>query len=338
MSKTLSFQQIIQALKKKEYAPVYFLHGEESYYIDEIAKYIETNVLDESMKAFNQTILYGKEIDHKTVLDNARRYPVMSDKQVLIVREAQELKSIEQLEGYINQALETTILVICYKHKKIDGRKPFAKTLKQSKNVILFESNKLYENQVPTWISNHLKEKNINIKPAACNLLAEYLGTDLSKIANELEKLTINLPQGQAIDRNIIQKNIGISKDFNVFELQAALGKKDNFKCLLIVKYFSSNPQAHPIQMIVGTLYNYFSKVYITQSMTRSSDRELSKVTGINQFFIKDYRTAATNYSKNEIEQVFSILRTFDVRSKGVNNYSTDQSELLKEMILSILN
>lgn len=336
-AKSLSYKQILNSLNKKEYFPIYFLHGEESFYIDELTKYIEENVLDETAKAFNQTILYGKEIDYKTVLDSARRYPVMSERQVVIIKEAQELKTLDKLESYFQNPLDSTILVLAHKYKKLDKRKKYAKALTGSNKVCVFESTRLYDNQVPNWINNYLKDKNIAIKPAATTLLAEYLGTNLSKISNELDKLTINLPQGAAIDKHIIQKNIGISKDFNVFELQHALGKRDHFKSFLIVKYFIANPKNHPLPMITATLYNFFSKVYICQSMLRSSDGEIASAIGANKFFVKDYKVAAKSYNRPQIEAIIATLKEYDLRSKGVNNSSIPHGELLREMIVKIL-
>lgn len=336
-AKSLSYKQILNGLQKKEYYPIYFLHGEESFYIDQLTKHIEEKVLDDTAKAFNQTVLYGKEIDYKAVLDSARRYPVMSEKQVVIIKEAQELKTLDKLEAYFQNPLDSTILVLAHKHKKLDKRKKYAKALAASKKVCVFESTRLYDNQVPNWINNYLKDKNIAIKPAASNLLAEYLGTDLSKISNELDKLTINLPEGTAIDKTIIQKNIGISKDFNVFELQNALGKRDRFKSFLIVKYFIANPKNHPLPMITATLYNFFSKVYVCQSMMRASDQEIASAIGTNKFFIKDYKLAAKAYQRPQIEQVIHILKEYDLRSKGVDNVSVPHGELLREMIIKIL-
>ncbi|BDS09958.1 DNA polymerase III subunit delta [Aureispira anguillae] len=336
-AKSLSYKQVLNSLQKKEYFPIYLLHGEESFYIDELTKYIEENVLDETAKAFNQTVLYGKEIDYKTVLDSARRYPVMSDKQVVIIKEVQELKTLDKLEAYFQNPLDSTILVLAHKHKKLDKRKKYAKALTGSKKVCVFESTRLYDNQVPNWINNYLKDKNISIKPAATNLLAEYLGTNLSKISNELDKLTINLPAGAAIDKHIIQKNIGISKDFNVFELQQALGRRDKFKSFLIVKYFIANPKNHPLPMITATLYNFFSKVYVCQSMLRASDVEIAAAIGANKFFVKDYKLAAKHYTRPQLESVIAVLKEYDLRSKGVHNASIPHGELLREMIVKIL-
>ncbi len=334
----LSYKQLLNHFNKKEYYPIYFLHGEESYYIDELTKRIETEVLDEAAKAFNLTVLYGKDIDYKAVLDNVRRYPVMSERQVVIVKEAQNLKSLDKLEAYFQNPLDTTILVLAHKHKKIDSRKKFAKILQKSKKACVFESPKLYESKIPNWISNYIKNKGYVIKPAAASLLSDYLGTDLSKIVNELEKLIVNLPKGAAIDRTIIQKNIGISKDFNVFELQKALGTKNKFKSFLIVKHFVSNPKNHPLPMITATLYNFFSKVYVCQSLLKSSsDKEIAAAIKVNSFFMGDYKTAAKNYSRQELENVFGILKEYDLRSKGVDNVSMPMGELQREMIIRIL-
>lgn len=334
---TLSYQQVLKRLQQQDYSSVYLLHGEESYYIDAITQYIEEHVLDPSTKAFNQTVLYGKEIDYKTVLDNARRYPVLSDKQVVIVKEAQELKTLDKLETYFQNPLDSTILVLAHKHKKLDKRKKFVKAATASAKVCIVESTRLYDNQVPQWISNHIKDQGAHIKPAAAQLLAEYLGTDLSKIANELEKLLLNLPKGGTIDKGLIQKNIGISKDFNVFELQNALGKRDAFRSFLIVKYFIANPKNHPLPAITATLYNFFSKVYVCQAMQRASDLDIAKTIGANTFFVKDYRAAAKQYSRPQLEQVIGLLKEYDLRSKGVNNSGVATGELLKELIARIL-
>lgn len=336
-AKAFSYKQILGSIEKKEFFPIYLFHGEESFYIDELTKYIEENILDTAAKAFNQTVLYGKEIDYKTILDSAKRYPVMSDKQVVVVKEAQELKTLEKLEAYFQNPLESTILVLAHKHKKLDARKKYSKILMESNQVCVFESPRLYDKDIPNWINNYLKDRKIEIKPAATTLLAEYLGTDLSKISNELDKLMLNLPQGTAIDKNIIQKNIGISKDFNVFELQNALGRRDKLKSFLIVKYFIGNPQSHPLPVVTATLYNFFSKVYVCQSMLRSGDQEIATAIGVNKFFIGDYKQAAQLYNRSQLENVIATLKEYDLRSKGVHNVNTAHGELLKEMILRIL-
>ncbi|MCP4438956.1 MAG: DNA polymerase III subunit delta [Aureispira sp.] len=334
----MTYNQIVSAIKKKSYFPVYFLHGNEAYFIDQIVKCIEDSVLTESEKAFNQTILYGKEIDHKAVLDNARRYPVMAERQVVIVKEAQELKHIDKLSAYFEKPLDSTILVFAHKHKRLDKRKAFVKILSKSDKVCFFESTKLYDSKVPKWIEGYLKEKKIAIKASAVRLLAEYLGTDLSKIVNELDKLTINLKEGEQIDKNLIQKNIGISKDFNIFELQTALGNRDTFKVQMIINYFIANAKNHPLPMITSALHNYFSKLYMYKFLTGVSESEAAREMGVNSYFLKDYKRAAQTYSKQQLENVFTVLKEYDLRSKGVHNSSLPHSALLQEMLYKIMH
>ncbi len=335
----MTFSQIITDLKKKQYKPVYFLHGNESYFIDAIANYIEKNVLSDGEKSFNQTILYGKEIDFKQVVDTARRYPMMAPYQVVIVKEAQEMRTLNDLVTYVEQPAETTILVLCHKHKRFDSRKKLGKVLK--KKAVLFESKKLYDNQLPDWIHNYLSQKGFTIKPAASALIAEYLGTDLSKVVNELDKLAINLPKGTAITQQHIQSNIGISKDYNVFELQKALGQKQVTKVNRIVQYFSANPKKNPMVMMVGSLYNYFSKIYMLHFLRNSGDQDILKALKLgSSYFLREYKAAARNFSRPQTEKVLSILKEYDLKSKGVDNntMSNPDSELMKELVWRILH
>jgi len=335
----MTYSQIITDLKKKEYKPVYFLHGNESYFIDAIADFIEKKVLSNGEKSFNQTILYGKETEFKQVVDTARRYPMMAPYQVVILKEAQEMRTLKQLVTYVEKPAETTILVICHKHKRFDSRTKLGKVLK--KNAVLFESKKLYDNQLPDWIHNYLKTKGFTIKPNATALIAEYLGTNLSKVANELDKLAINLPKGTDITQQHIQNNIGISKDYNVFELQKALGQKQVTKVNRIIQYFGSNPKKNPMVMMVGSLYNYFSKIYMLHFLRHAGDPDiLSALKLRSSFFLREYKAAARKYSKPQTEQVLSILKEYDLKSKGVDNntMSNPDSELLKEMVYRILN
>ena len=335
----MTYSQIITDLKKKEYKPVYFLHGNESYFIDAIADFIEKKVLSDGEKSFNQTILYGKETEFKQVVDTARRYPMMAPYQVVILKEAQEMRTLKQLVTYVEKPAETTILVICHKHKRFDSRTKLGKVLK--KNAVLFESKKLYDNQLPDWIHNYLKTKGFTIKPNATALIAEYLGTNLSKVANELDKLAINLPKGTDITQQHIQNNIGISKDYNVFELQKALGQKQVTKVNRIIQYFGSNPKKNPMVMMVGSLYNYFSKIYMLHFLRHAGDPDiLSALKLRSSFFLREYKAAARKYSKPQTEQVLSILKEYDLKSKGVDNNTMNNpdSELLKEMVYRILN
>ena len=335
----MTFPQIIADLKKKQYKPVYFLHGNESYFIDAIADFIEKKVLSDGEKSFNQTILYGKETEFKQVVDTARRYPMMAPYQVVILKEAQEMRTLKELVTYVEKPAETTILVICHKHKKFDSRTKLGKSLK--KNAVLFESKKLYDNQLPDWIHNYLKTKGFTIKPNATALIAEYLGTDLSKVVNELDKLAINLPKGTDITQQHIQDNIGISKDYNVFELQKALGQKQVTKVNRIIKYFGANPKKSPMVMMVGSLYNYFSKIYMLHFLRHAGDQDvLSALKLRSSFFLREYKASARNYSRPQTEKVLSILKEYDLKSKGVDNntMSNPDSELLKEMVYRIMN
>ena len=335
----MTFDQIISSLKKKEYKPVYFLYGKESYYIDAISDYIEENVLTESEKSFNFTVLYGKDTDHLTVVDNARRYPMMSQHQVVILKEAQEMKTLKELKTYVEKPLDSTVLVICHKHKAFNINTKFGQSLK--KNALVFQSKKLYDNQVPDWIKNYLQKKQLQISGEGTELLAEYLGSDLSKVANELEKLAINLPKGTSVTPQHIEENIGISKEYNVFELQKALGTRDVLKANRIVKYFTANPKSSPLPVLIGSLYNYFSKIYMMHFLKNSSDQEVQSALGLRSaFFLREYKAAARVYSPQRAEWVISVLREFDLKSKGVDYNSTGkpEGELLKEMVWRILH
>lgn len=335
----MTYQQILSDLKNKKYSPIYFLHGSESYFIDLISDYIEENVLNEGEKAFNQTILYGKEVDHLTVVDAARRYPMMSSHQVIILKEAQEMKTLKNLESYFSTPLDTTILVICHKYKKFNTNSKFGKLVK-SKSV-LFESKKLWDNQVPDWIRDFLRSKNLKITPQGASLMAEYLGTDLSKITNELDKLIINLPKGTEITNAHIEEYVGISREYNIFELQKALGSKNVTKTNRIVNYFISNPKKNPMVLVVGTLFNYFSKVYMFHFLKNSSEQEImSKMKLRSSYVLKEYRVAIRNYPFKKTIEVLKILKEFDLKSKGVefNNVGKPDGALLKEMTWRILH
>jgi len=333
----MTYPQIIKELKAKKYAPIYLLHGNESYYIDKISKFIEENVLTEGEKSFNQMVMYGKDTDHKTLIDTCSRYPMMASHQVVILKEAQEMKSLKELLPYIEKPVHTTILVICFKHKKFDGRTKFGKLVKQK--ALVFESKKLYDNKIPDWIQTYLKDKKLNITPSAAALVAEYLGEDLSKVSNELDKLAINLAAGTEVNEKHIQEQIGISKEYNVFELQKALGSKNIVKSNRIINYFISNPKKNPLVVVVGTLFNFFSKVYLTHFLKNSSEREMMEKLGVRHaFFLKDYKLAARNYPYQQSQNVISILKEYDLKSKGVDRVNATDGDLMKEMIFKILH
>ncbi len=332
----MKFEQILDNLKNKKYSPIYLLSGEEAYFIDEISDYIEAHVLGEGEKEFNQTILYGKETDVPTIVSNAKRFPMMSDYQVVIVKEAQEVKNIEELADYATQPLASTLLVLCYKYKKFDKRKTLVKTV--AKTGVFFESTKLYENKIPDWIGSQLQHKGFTIRPKAALMLTEFLGTDLSKISNEIGKLEINLPKGTEITDVIIEENIGISKDYNVFELQKALGSKNVFKANQIVNYFAANQKDNPMPKVVGVLNMFFSKLLMYHATKDKSSGNIAKTLSINPFFVNDFQRAAKSYPFSKLTEVISLLREYDLKSKGVNNSSSTDGELMKELVYKILN
>ena len=332
----MKYQDIIIQIDNKVFQPVYFLMGEETFYIDKISDYISKNVLSEEEKEFNQTTLYGKDIDVATIISEAKQFPFGSAHRVVIVKEAQDIRSIDQLELYFDNPLPSTILVICYKYKKIDKRKSFGKNL--SKKSVLFESKKLYENQIPAWIKGQLKEKNFNIDEKSAHLLSEYLGNDLSKISNELGKLILNIKEGETITAKIIEENIGISKDFNVFELQTAIGKKDILKSNKIIKHFSENPKNHPFVLTLSSLFSYFQKVMIYHSLKDKSKNNAASQLGVNPYFLGQYQLAASNYSMSNLFTIFSYLKEYDLKSKGIQNPSVPENELLRELTFKILH
>ncbi len=334
----MTANDILKDIKNRKFKPVYLLHGEESYYIDLIADALEAHVLSEAEKGFNQTIFYGKDTDAVSVLNTAKRFPMMSDYQLILVKEAQDLKFdklADVFQAYCDKPSPSTVLVLCHKYGKFDKRKKVYKSIE--KNGQVFESATIYENKVPAWIDDFVRGKGHHINPKASALLAEYLGNDLSKISNELEKLMLNVVQGQEIGTKEIQENIGISKDFNVFELQNALAKRDVLKANQIVNYFGANPKANPMVLVVGNLYSWFSKILKYHYLQDKS--QASKELGINPYFVKDYELAARNYPWQKVFGVMSLLREYDLKSKGVESTgNTDAADLMREMVWKILH
>ena len=332
----MKFNEILANLKKKVYQPVYFLMGDETYFIDEICDYIANHVLDESQKEFNQTVLYGKDTDVATIISKAKQFPLMGEYSVVIVKEAQHIRKIEDLEVYLNQPLPSTILVICYKYKTLDKRKKFTKEV--AKNAVLFESKKLYDNQIPDWIQNYLSKHNYSIHPKAAFLLTEFLGADLSKITNELDKLMLIIEKEQEITPDIIERNIGISKDYNNFELNNALGQRDVLKSNVIIKHFAANPKDNPLVVTISVIFDFFQKTLIYHTLKDKSKINVASKLKVNQFFVRNYELAARNYPKGKLVKNISYLREYDMKSKGVNNNSVSEGELLKELIYKILH
>ncbi|NND62544.1 MAG: DNA polymerase III subunit delta [Flavobacteriaceae bacterium] len=328
-------KNIITNIQQGNISPIYFLMGEEAYYIDGISDFIENNLLSEEEKGFNQMVLYGRDVSVEDIVSNAKRYPMMAERQVVIVKEAQDLsRTIENLLAYAENPQPTTVLVICYKYKKLDARKKLTKVLRQ--NAVIFDSKKLYENQVPDWIRRVLSGKGYTITPKAAQMLTEFLGNDLSKVNNELEKLQLIVKPGEQITPQIVEENIGISKDFNNFELQNAIGERDIKKAFGIVQYFAQNPKNHPLVMTIALLYSFFSKLLKYHSLT---DKSLApKALGVNPYFIKDYQTAARNYPMKKVSAIVSSIREIDMKSKGVGAANLPQGDLLKELLAKIFD
>jgi DNA polymerase-3 subunit delta len=333
----VTFEEIMSDLRNRIYKPVYFLAGEEPYYIDLISDHIEETVLHEAEKAFNLIMFYGEDTTMSTVIETSRRFPMMSNHQVIIVKEAQALKKIEDLAWYVEKPLVSTILVINYKYKVLDKRTKLYKLIDSS--AVYFESNRLRDYQVPQWIEKYLMAKGVKTDPNASAMLTEYLGTDLHKIVNELDKLLITLPAGKpVITTDLIEKNIGISKDFNNFELQKAVGEKNIYKANMIVHYFANNPRDNPINLTIASLFSYFSKLLTYQYLPDKSKNNVASVLKINPFFVKDYEISATKYDARKTVQVISLLRTYDMKSKGYGDLSSTPGDLLKELVYKILH
>ena len=335
-------KEILKQLEQKNYQPVYFLQGEESFYIDLISDYIEEKVLSEADKGFNQTILYGKDCDMNTVLQNAKRFPMMSDRQVVIVKEAQEIKDLNKesgqtaLKNYLENPLTSTILVFGHKNKTVDGRKALGKAL--AKKAVFINSKRLYDNQIPAWITEYVQEKGFKITVKATRLISDSVGTSLSKISNELDKIFINLKPGEEINENHVEKNIGVSKDYNVFELNNALLSKDVLKANKIIHYFDKNPKSAPLVLLISNVFNTFSKLLVLHQTKDKSPTNIAKILKVHQFFTKDYTNALSRYSLGSCVKIISYLKEADAKSKGVGGGNLNQFSLTKELIFKILH
>ena len=344
----MDYKEIIKAIKKRELSTVYFLHGEEPYFIDKITEAIENDILSESEKSFNQTVLYGKDVrDVTQIIDVAMRFPMMSERQVIVIKEAQELDflkrggendGLKRLQNYIEHAPKSTVLCFAHKHKKLDGRSAFAKSL--VKNAVLFESKPLYDNQLPDFIRGILHDAKLDIAPEAMTVLIEYLGADISKLVNEIEKLRINLNAAHTkrIETAHIEKYIGISREYNIFELQNALGLKNTAQAFKIIHYFSENPKDAPLVMLISSLYGYFSKLYQLVFLKNVSPDVQVKTLGLRtEWFLKDYNKALQFYNQRQLENVIGVLKEYDLKSKGINVASVDEKAFMEEMVYKIL-
>ncbi len=331
-------KSIVNKVKAREFSPVYLLHGDEAYYIDQVTNLLEKTVLTEEEKSFNQTVIYGKEFNAQQVIATAKEFPMMSEYKVLIIREAQEVRKNElaKLESYLKGIQPSTVLIICYKYGKLDKRSSFYKEL--AKVATVLESKGLYENQVPAWLTQQAKKMGHPISMKAASLLTEFLGNDLSKIDNELKKLSVILSEGAEIDTDIIETNIGVSKDFNNFELQSALASKNSLKAFEIINYFNANPKSHPAILTIITLYQFFEKTMAFHFVKDKSPANLGKVLKVNPYFIKEYELAARNYNTKKLAKVMSHLKKADLNLKGVGASEIGNDQVLKELIYKVLN
>jgi len=326
---------IISDWKKGTYKPIYWLEGEEEYFIDKVMKYAESNILNESETGFNLSVFYGKDADWAAVVNACRRYPMFAEKQVVLLKEAQQMRDIERLEVYIENPLASTVFVVSYKEKKVDGRTRLAKLLKE-KGVVL-TTKKLYDNQLPEWTEELVQSKELNISQKALMLLVDHIGNDLSRIENEIDKIAINLGKRKSITETDVEQYVGVSKDFNVFELQAALATKNLSKAIQIIQYFEANPKAAPIQLVLPSLHTFFSKLFMIYGLNTRDEKTIATSLGISPFFIKDYLRTTTVYSYADVEKLLLLLSDYNLKSIGINNSGTTDGSLLKEMVAKMI-
>ena len=331
----MSADKIIQDWQKGTFKPVYWLEGEEEYFINKVVDFAEHKILNENEAGFNLTVFYGKDADWTAVLNACRRYPMFSERQVVLLKEAQQMRDIEKLEPYIENPLHSTIFVVSYKEKRVDGRTRLAKILKE-KGVVL-TTKKMYENQVPEWTKDLIEEKGLTITQKALRLVADHIGNDLSRIENEIEKLSVNLGKRKNITEEDIEEYVGVSKDFNVFELQSALASKDIEKAVRIVQYFEANPKSAPIQLILPSLYGFFSKVFMVYGVNSRDEKTVAQALGVNAWFVKDYIKATQVYNYAGVEKILLLLHNYNLKSIGVNSINTTDGSLLKEMIVKMI-
>ena len=334
----ITCDDILKELRAKQYRPVYYLMGEEPYYIDLIADYITDNILTETEKEFNLTVVYGADVDIATVINAAKRYPMMFEHQVVVVKEAQNIRNMEELSYYLQKPLLSTILVICHKHGVLDRRKKLAAEIE--KTGVLFESKKVKDAQLPAFITSYMKRKGIDVEPKATAMLADFVGADLSRLTGELEKLIITLPKGHTrVTPEQIEKNIGISKDYNNFELRSALVEKDVLKANKIIKYFEENPKTNPIQMTLSLLFGFFSNLMLAYYAPEKSEQGIANMLGLRTpWQAKDYLAAMRRYNGVKTMQIIGEIRYADAKSKGVGNPSLSDGDILRELVFKILH
>ncbi|MDE3235866.1 MAG: DNA polymerase III subunit delta [Bacteroidota bacterium] len=332
----MSAEKILSDWKKGIFKPVYWLEGEEAYFIDQVVAYAEHKILPESEKGFNLTVFYGRDADWVAVINACRRYPMFAERQVVLLKEAQHMRDIDKLEAYIENPLTSTVFVVSYKDKKVDGRSKLAKVLKQKGELL--STKKIYDNQLPDWTNSIVQQHGLTITQKALFLMVDHIGNDLSRIENEVEKLVVNLAGRKNITEDDIENYIGVSKEFNVFEMQDAIAKKDLSKAVRIIQYFDANPKAAPIQMLLPALYNFFSKVFMVFGAGTNDEKGLASALGINPYFIRDYLQAARTYNYQGVERILLLLHEYNLRSVGVHDAGTSDAGLMKEMIVKMMN
>ncbi|OQP54601.1 DNA polymerase III subunit delta [Niastella yeongjuensis] len=332
----MSAEKIISDWKKKLFKPVYWLEGEEDYFIDKIVQYAEHNILTEAEAGFNLTVFYGRDADWTQVINACKRYPMFAERQVVLLKEAQHMREIDKLESYIEQPLTSTVFIVAYKEKKVDGRTQLAKLLKTKAE--LFTTKKMYDNQLPDWTNELVKSKGYTISQKGLLLLVDHIGNDLSRIDNEIEKMLVNLGSRTSITEDDIEKYVGVSKEYNPFELQSAMAAKDLSKAMRIIQYFEANPKAAPIQLVLPTLYNLFSKTYMIFGQASKDEKTIAANIGVNAWFVKDYLLVARNYGYNGVEKALLLLHHYNLKSVGINDTGTSDASLLKEMVVKMVN
>ncbi len=332
-----SSDQVLKELQENRYKPVYILHGEEAYFIDEISDFIEKNALTEAEKAFNQVVVYGREVEFKQIYDEARQFPMMAQRRVVIVKEAQDLKQLKELERYISAPADQTVLVLCHKNKNIDGRIKWVKLAKKDPNLVIFNSLPIKDWNLSQWINQYLRNKNRKITPKANQMLCEYLGTDIKKLVNEIAKVELNVGIEKVIDEDDIEKHVGISKEYNVFELLKALNYRSMDKSLFIAQNLMDNIKKNPLPMLLSPMSTNFMRVLIVQRNIRSRDEELAKMINTFKGFVRDIRIGAKSYKETSIRKIITLIKETDAKSKGVGNRSTEHQEMFKELVLNIL-
>ena len=331
----MTLEKILSELKKGTYKPVYWLEGDEEFFIDQVINFAEHSILSEAEAGFNLSVFYGRDTNWTDLLNTCRKYPMFSERQVVILKEAQSMKDIDKLESYIDKPLSSTVFFVAYKNKKVDGRTKLAKLLKEK--AVLLTTKKLYDSDLPEWTSELIKSKGFSITNKALYLIIDHIGNDLSRLNNEVDKLVLNLSGRKNITEDDIEQFVGVSKEFNVFELQQAIASKDLYKAIRIIQYFEANPKAGPLQLIFPSIYNFFSKVQMIHSVPSRDDRSIATAIGVNAFFVKDYIQTAQKFSNTEVEKVLLLLHHYNLKGIGINDAGSSDAMLLKEMVVKMI-